>query len=54
LVSSSDHGDAKSFEKVLKTSRWSVNEDMVDEEDLAKMTLSGGEDVAIIPPVSGG
>lgn len=54
LVSSSNNGDAKSFEKVLKTSRWSVNEDMVDEDDLAKMTLQGGEDVAIIPPVSGG
>jgi molybdopterin converting factor small subunit len=54
LVADSGKGDAKSFGKVLETSKWSVDEDMVDEDGLAKMTLSGGEDVAIIPPVSGG
>lgn len=40
------------LDKVLQTSQWSVNEEMVD--DPASVTLTGGEEVAVIPPVSGG
>jgi molybdopterin converting factor subunit 1 len=40
------------LEKVLNTSQWSVNEEMVD--DPSSVTLRGGEEVAVIPPVSGG
>lgn len=54
LVSDSGKGDSKEFQKVLERSKWSVDEDMVNEEEIAKLTLKGGEDVAIIPPVSGG
>lgn len=38
--------------KVLNSSQWSVNEEMVD--DPGSITLRGGEEVAVIPPVSGG
>lgn len=37
--------------KVLEASQWSINEVMVDDTDTV---LEGGEEVAIIPPVSGG
>ena len=40
------------LERVLSTSRWSVDMEMIDEPG-ARM-LSGGEEVAVIPPVSGG
>ena len=42
------------FEKVVKLSKWSVNEEMVDAEEAESKMLQGGEEVAIIPPVSGG
>jgi molybdopterin converting factor small subunit len=38
--------------KVLNSSQWSVNEEMVD--DPSSVILRGGEEVAVIPPVSGG
>ncbi|KLO09427.1 hypothetical protein SCHPADRAFT_907763 [Schizopora paradoxa] len=47
------HPDAK-LEKVLKGSRWSVNEEMVTEEEESTVRLKGGEVVAVICPVSGG
>ncbi|UZJ53840.1 hypothetical protein CBS101457_003160 [Exobasidium rhododendri] len=53
-VSQNSKGDSTALKKVLKQSKWSVNEDMVDEEDIHSIFLKGGEDVAIIPPVSGG
>ena len=40
------------LDKVLASSQWSVNEEMV--EDPEKTMLIGGEEVAVIPPVSGG
>jgi molybdopterin converting factor small subunit len=40
------------LEKVLKTSRWSVDAEMV--EDPIRFALKGGEEVAVICPVSGG
>lgn len=42
----------KGLEKVLAVSQWSVNEEMVDEPE--KVILKGGEEVAVICPVSGG
>lgn len=39
---------------VLKTSRWSVENTLVEIEDLDEWSLSGGEELAVIPPVSGG
>ena len=40
------------LDKVLASSQWSVDEEMVDEPE--KMLLKGGEEVAVICPVSGG
>jgi len=40
------------LEKVLEGSRWSVDAEMVD--DLETIELKGGEEVAVICPVSGG
>ena len=53
-VARSGQGDTGSLEKVMQHSKWSVNEDMVAEEEMDSIILKGGEDVAIIPPVSGG
>jgi len=38
--------------EILKTSRWSVDLEMVDEPN--QVTLHGGEEVGVICPVSGG
>lgn len=40
------------LDKILQTSQWSVDAEMV--EDVEKATLKGGEEVAVICPVSGG
>jgi molybdopterin synthase sulfur carrier subunit len=40
------------LEKVLQTSQWSVNAEMVGSPE--EVVLKGGEEVAIICPVSGG
>ncbi|KAH9945246.1 uncharacterized protein BXZ73DRAFT_86768 [Epithele typhae] len=45
------HPDTK-LGRVLEGSQWAVNEDMVD--DPGSVTLRGGEEVAVICPVSGG
>lgn len=42
----------KGLEKILSTSSWSVDAEMVDEPE--KASLKGGEEVAVICPVSGG
>jgi molybdopterin synthase sulfur carrier subunit len=47
-----DNKGFSDFEKVLKISTFSVGDEMVGEEDNVK--LKGGEEVAVIPPVSGG
>ncbi|KAI0049766.1 hypothetical protein FA95DRAFT_798468 [Auriscalpium vulgare] len=41
-----------SLGKVLEGSQWSVDAEMVD--DPKDVVLNGGEEVAVIPPVSGG
>lgn len=46
--------DADALEGVIRRSKWSVDQAMVDEEDVEKMVLKGGEEVGLIPPVSGG
>ena len=38
--------------RVLEQSRWSVDAEMIDLPD--SVVLRGGEEVAVIPPVSGG
>ncbi|KDQ57181.1 hypothetical protein JAAARDRAFT_35781 [Jaapia argillacea MUCL 33604] len=43
---------ATNISKVLETSQWSVDAEMVDDPNA--VVLKGGEEVAIIPPVSGG
>ncbi|TFL03921.1 hypothetical protein BDV98DRAFT_352923 [Pterulicium gracile] len=43
---------ATNLGEVLKTSQWSVDAEMV--EDPAEVFLKGGEEVAVICPVSGG
>lgn len=42
----------KGLDKILASSQWSVDEEMVDEPE--KIVLKGGEEVAVICPVSGG
>ncbi|KAF9236727.1 hypothetical protein BU15DRAFT_49715 [Melanogaster broomeanus] len=41
------------LDEILKTSQWSVNAEMVSDAD-SDMMLKGGEEVAVICPVSGG
>lgn len=40
------------LKKVLECSQWSVDAEMVDDPE--KLVLKGGEEVAVICPVSGG
>ena len=40
------------LEDILKVSRWSVDAEMVDDPEM--VLLKGGEEVAVICPVSGG
>lgn len=42
----------RGLEKILASSQWSVDAEMVD--DPADVVLRGGEEVAVICPVSGG
>ena len=44
----------KGLDRVLETSQWSVNAEMIPESDVASVFLRGGEEVAVICPVSGG
>ncbi|CBQ70138.1 related to Molybdopterin synthase small subunit [Sporisorium reilianum SRZ2] len=45
---------AKGAQAVLRTCRWSVDNTLIEIEDIDEWTLKGGEEVAAIPPVSGG
>lgn len=40
--------------QVLKTCRWSVDNTLIELDEIGEWTLKGGEEVAVIPPVSGG
>lgn len=44
----------KQVESKLKGCRWSVNNTLIEIEDIEEWALKGGEEVAAIPPVSGG
>lgn len=44
----------KGLDKVLESSQWSVNAEMIPESEVGSVFLSGGEEVAVICPVSGG
>ncbi|QRV89852.1 molybdopterin synthase small subunit [Ceratobasidium sp. AG-Ba] len=50
---SNRHPDTK-LREILEISSWSVNEEMVGEADAHNVILSGGEEVGVICPVSGG
>ncbi|EST07176.1 ThiamineS/Molybdopterin converting factor subunit 1 [Kalmanozyma brasiliensis GHG001] len=41
-------------EQVLKTCRWSVDNTLIELDEIGEWSLKGGEEVAVIPPVSGG
>ncbi|TKY88002.1 hypothetical protein EX895_003098 [Sporisorium graminicola] len=41
-------------EAVLRTCRWSVDNTLIEIDEVHEWTLHGGEEVAAIPPVSGG
>ncbi|GAA5850678.1 hypothetical protein JCM9279_006384 [Rhodotorula babjevae] len=47
------HSGNDDFARVLERCAWSVDEEMVDDDDEA-VALKGGEVVCPIPPVSGG
>ncbi|SNX87437.1 related to Molybdopterin synthase small subunit [Melanopsichium pennsylvanicum] len=44
----------KGSEKILAGCRWSVDNTLIEIEDIPEWELKGGEEVAAIPPVSGG
>jgi len=46
--------DPDELERVLGGSQYSVDQVMVDEEEWGTTVLKGGEEVGVIPPVSGG
>jgi molybdopterin synthase sulfur carrier subunit len=39
---------------VLQTCKWSVNAEMIEEDKIEKTLLKGGDEIAVICPVSGG
>ncbi|KAJ7475798.1 hypothetical protein FB451DRAFT_1033567 [Mycena latifolia] len=47
------HPEARDLRKILDGSKWSVDAEMVD-DDPESVELKGGEEVAVICPVSGG
>ena len=48
----SRHPDAQGLKEIIDTSQWCVNLEMVDDPE--EIFLKGGEEVAVICPVSGG
>lgn len=46
------HPKASNLKEILDSSQWSVDCEMIDEPE--KLVLKGGEEVAVICPVSGG
>ncbi|TFK27213.1 hypothetical protein FA15DRAFT_587005 [Coprinopsis marcescibilis] len=48
----SRHPSANDLNHILETSQWSVDAEMIDDPEF--VTLKGGEEVAVICPVSGG
>ncbi|KAI0072536.1 hypothetical protein K474DRAFT_368315 [Panus rudis PR-1116 ss-1] len=54
LLSSIHSDKAMELSKVLGSSQWSVDAEMVDSDKVEEVKLNGGEEVAVICPVSGG
>ncbi|CCF49834.1 hypothetical protein NDA18_000098 [Ustilago nuda] len=50
---SQTHSD-KNVDSNLQSCRWSVDNTLIEIEDISEWSLKGGEEVAAIPPVSGG
>ena len=48
----SRHPNATGLKDILESSQWSINAEMVEEPE--NVVLKGGEEVAVICPVSGG
>ncbi|CAO1618135.1 unnamed protein product [Sympodiomycopsis kandeliae] len=46
--------DMQKLRSIVERSQWSVDQSIVAEEQITRYELKGGEEVAIIPPVSGG
>ena len=44
----------KGLDKVLQSGQWSVDAEMIPESEVESVFLRGGEEVAVICPVSGG
>ncbi|CAO1623857.1 unnamed protein product [Jaminaea pallidilutea] len=54
LLSLQELRDMPRLQNILARSQWSVDQTMVDDDELEQRVLKGGEEVAVIPPVSGG
>lgn len=48
------HKGNAAFQDVLATGRWAVEEELVEPEEMESTTLSSGQTIALLPPVSGG
>lgn len=46
--------DGEKLSSIIMRSKWSIDQSMIDDEEVSTFKLKGGEEVAIIPPVSGG
>lgn len=56
-INSPSNSDLEGLKSILSSEsgvKWSLNEEMIDEDQFASLELKGGEEIAIIPPVSGG
>lgn len=54
LLGSTELKDPQRLQEVLKRSQWSVDQSMLSVAEVGDVELRGGEEVAVIPPVSGG
>ncbi|KAJ3744367.1 hypothetical protein DFH05DRAFT_1398243 [Lentinula detonsa] len=54
LIERHSQSSLNALRKILDSSQWSIDAEMVDDEDLTKVELKDGMEVAVICPVSGG
>ncbi|KAJ3999477.1 hypothetical protein F5050DRAFT_1565042 [Lentinula boryana] len=54
LIERHSQSSLNTLRKILDSSQWSVDAEMVGDEDLTKVELKDGMEVAVICPVSGG
>jgi molybdopterin synthase sulfur carrier subunit len=50
----SERHSKSNLKSILETSAWSIDAEMIDPDDVPNIVLKGGEEVAVICPVSGG